>query len=158
MSAAKDEFEDLFRGEFARLSHALSSFGEGAEEAVQEAFVKALVRWGHVRGCASPVAWIRTVAVRDLLNRQRSERRQRIAQARLARDHVESQDGASLDVRRAVGALPPQQRIVVAMRYGGAYSVAEIAEAMKLSDGTVKYHLHVARERLRTVLAEDAHD
>jgi RNA polymerase sigma-70 factor (ECF subfamily) len=155
MSAAGDEFEVLFRDEYARLRGALSSFGDGAEEAVQEAFVKALVRWRHVRAFTSPAAWIRTVAVRDLLNRQRSARRERTARARLGRDQVESFDGAAIDVRDAVAALPPQQRMAVVMRYGGGYSIADIAEAMALSDGAIKYHLHAAREQLRATLAEE---
>jgi RNA polymerase sigma factor (sigma-70 family) len=155
MTAAGDDFETLFREEYARLRWALSSFGDGAEEAVQEAFVKALVRWRHVRACTSPAAWIRTVAVRDLLNRQRSARRERMARARLDGDRVESWDGVALDVRDAVAALPPQQRMVIAMRYGGGYSIADIGEAMSLSDGAIKYHLHAARERLRESLAEE---
>ena len=53
--------------------------------------------------------------------------------------------------------LPPQQRIAVGLYYGGGYPVSEIAAAMDLADGTVKYHLHAARERLRAVLAEE-HD
>ncbi|MFZ4670348.1 MAG: RNA polymerase sigma factor [Microthrixaceae bacterium] len=50
----------------------------------------------------------------------------------------------------AVEALSPQQRAVVALFYLDDLSVAEVAATMKLSDGAVKYHLHQARERLRT--------
>lgn len=43
----------------------LVSFGDGAEEAVQEAFVKALVRWSHVGKLEDPAGWVRRVAVRQ---------------------------------------------------------------------------------------------
>jgi len=48
--------------------------------------------------------------------------------------------------------LPPQQRIAAAAFYVEDLSVAEIARAMGLSDGAVKYHLHAARATLRGAL------
>ena len=66
MRDAPDEFETLFRNDYARLIRGLGSFGDGAEEAVQEAFVKALVRWSHVGKLEDPAGWVRRVAVRSM--------------------------------------------------------------------------------------------
>jgi RNA polymerase sigma-70 factor (ECF subfamily) len=38
----------------------------------------------------------------------------------------------------------------VALYYLDDLTVAEVAATMELSEGAVKYHLHQARERLRT--------
>jgi RNA polymerase sigma-70 factor (ECF subfamily) len=45
--------------------------------------------------------------------------------------------------------LPKQQRVCVALFYVDGLSVAEIATALELSEGAVKFHLHQGRERLR---------
>ncbi len=51
-----------------------------------------------------------------------------------------------------LGELPVQQRIAAALFYVDDLSVHEIAAAMELSDGAVKYHLHAARKALREAL------
>jgi RNA polymerase sigma-70 factor (ECF subfamily) len=48
--------------------------------------------------------------------------------------------------------LPRQQRLALALFYVEELSVAEVAGAMRISEGTVKFHLHQGRERLRQVL------
>jgi RNA polymerase sigma-70 factor (ECF subfamily) len=155
MRDAPPEFETLFRVEYARLVRGLASFGDGAEEAVQEAFVRALVRWRHVSGLDDPAGWVRRVAVRRLLDLRRSGIREAAARARLGRSVVEAPDASRLDVADAVHRLTRQQRIAVGLRYGGGYPIAEVAGAMGLSEGGVKAHLHAARERLRVSLSED---
>jgi RNA polymerase sigma-70 factor, ECF subfamily len=49
--------------------------------------------------------------------------------------------------------LSPEQRGTVVMRYYLEMSEAEIAEASKVPKGTIKWRLHVARERLRKFLS-----
>ena len=145
----------MYRAEYGRLARGLASFGDGAEEAVQEAFVQALVRWKRVGSLEDPAGWVRLVAVRRLLNLRRSEARSAAASARLGRATIDPPDGVRLDVVLAVGALSPQQRVAVGLRYGGGYSLSEVAAAMGLSVGAVKYHLSEARSRLRARLADE---
>ena len=155
MREAPEGFEALFRSEYARLSRGLASFGDGAEEAVQEAFVKALVRWSHVGRLDDPAGWVRLVAVRRLLNARRSRVRETAATARLGRMTVAPVDADRLDVADAVRGLSPQQRVAVGLRYGGGYPIGLVATSTGISEGAVKAHLHVARERLRVTLTED---
>ncbi len=145
----------MYRGEYSRLARGLVSFGDGVEEALQEAFVKALVRWAHVATLDDPAGWVRRVAVRRLLNVRRSRSREAAATARLGRATIDPADVRLIDVSKAVGGLSPQQRIAVGLRYGGGYPIGDVAAAMGLSEGAVKYHLHIARERLRVLLTED---
>jgi RNA polymerase sigma-70 factor (ECF subfamily) len=51
-------------------------------------------------------------------------------------------------VWRAVRALPPRQAQAVALYYVDDRSVAEIAEILRCAEGTVKAHLHKARQKL----------
>jgi RNA polymerase sigma-70 factor (ECF subfamily) len=55
-------------------------------------------------------------------------------------------------LRSALARLPPQGRRAMQMRVGHGYSVAQIAVVMKLTESTVKVHLHQARKRLRELL------
>ncbi len=61
------------------------------------------------------------------------------------------------EVRRAVwsalGQLPPKQRAVAVLRFYLEWSEAEIATALSVPVGTVKWRLHDARARLQKLLA-----
>ncbi len=156
-----DGFEEIFEREYPRLVRALRRADDDATDAVQEAFVQAFVRWNRVSRLDDPAGWVRRVAVNRILNNSRSRGRRAGALATLAA-RADATLPASfdrddrLDVRAAVRRLPPQQRMAVALFYGGDLSVDDIADAMNISDGTVKSHLHAARQRLRELLAESS--
>ena len=65
-------------------------------------------------------------------------------------------DGAlNLDLERAVGALPPRQRLAVTLRYYLGLPVADVATVMGCAAGTAKSTLADARGRIRALLGED---
>jgi RNA polymerase sigma-70 factor (ECF subfamily) len=121
-----------------------------AYDAVQEAFVQAVVHWRKVSRYDDPLAWIRRVAINRGHNRRRSRRRQESLAQHIAATTpmpivaVESDD----DLADLVASLPPQQRLALSLYYFADLSVAEVADSMKLSEGAVKYHLHAARRSL----------
>ena len=154
---APEGFADLFEREFERLARNLRAVDDAAEDAVQEAFVQAFLRWNRVRTLDDPAGWVRRVAVNRLLNVRRSRQRQDAAVERLAsgvHDQPEVEQSAILE---AVRSLPRQQRIAVALYYGADLSVDEVAQAMSLTPGTVKFHLHAGRARLHELLEDPAH-
>lgn len=53
----------------------------------------------------------------------------------------------------AMGRLPAKQRAVAAMRFYLEWSEADIAQALEVPVGTVKWRLHDARQRLKKLLA-----
>ncbi len=57
-------------------------------------------------------------------------------------------------VRRAVSRLSPLLREAVVMRYFGGLSVAEIASALAVPEGTVKFRLSEARRKIREILTQ----
>ncbi len=162
MGKAKESvpgFDAMFREHYPRLVRSLSVAGDGAADAVQEAFVQALLRWRTIGRYDDPVGWVRHVAVRRMLNEHRSRRRRDAAVERLSARHREPReeltelpDEPDEQLVARIVALPRQQRIAVALRYYDDLPVAEVADAMGISEGAVRYHLHEARERLRAGL------
>jgi RNA polymerase sigma-70 factor, ECF subfamily len=151
--------EPLFRAHYARLVRALALVcgdGEVAADAVQEAFVRAHVRWRRLRHYDDPVGWIRRVAINLLRDDHRRTVRKRRAVARLAAEPGAVAAEPEPDGLAALlAALPHQQRVAVALYYVDGLSVAEVAAAMDLAEGSVKSHLHDARGRLRGVIERE---
>lgn len=56
---------------------------------------------------------------------------------------------------RAFDALPPDQRVALALHYALDLSVPQVAEALSAPEGTVKSRIHAGVERLRVALASE---
>jgi RNA polymerase sigma-70 factor (ECF subfamily) len=151
------DFDDTFRRCFRPMVRALAvaSGDRGvAEDCVQDAFIRAYVRWHRVARLEDPVGWIRHVA----LNRMRDHFR-KVERGGRAFARLRSQENAIADapaepneLASLLDRLPVQQRVAAALYYVEDLSVSEIADAMDLSEGAVKYHLHAARSTLRGAL------
>ena len=127
---------------------------DAAEDAVQDALLKVL-RDGHRPERLG--AWVTVVAMNGVRGRQRRSKAERRATDRM--DMPAPVDPASstadrVSVLAAVGALPDGQRTAVLLHYYLDSSVADIAAAMGVSEGTVKTHLHRGRASLATALGE----
>jgi RNA polymerase sigma-70 factor (ECF subfamily) len=157
--ATTADFDDLFRANYDRLVRSLTVAGgdrEQAADAVQEAFVKAHVRWRRIGRYDDPIGWVRRVAINHLRDDHRRTGRRWGALARLAARTPTSEQPAEPDeLGRLLARLPRQQRIATALYYVDGMSVAEIATTLDLAEGTVKSHLHDARARLRSVLDDE---
>jgi RNA polymerase sigma-70 factor (ECF subfamily) len=150
------DLETLFRDHYGRLVRALTVVGgsrEAAADAVQDAFVTAHLKWRRISQYDDPVGWIRRVALNKLRDgHRRAGRRQRLVD-RLGAEPTGLVEEPRLDeLAELLGTLPRQQRASVALFYIDGLSVAEIGEALGISAGAVKFHLHQGRERLRSVL------
>ena len=143
--------EALYAAHVASLTRVLQAVGfPDPADAVQEAFVQAVVHWRKVSRYDDPVAWIRRVAINRGLNRRRSRQRRTALTERIAAtstatmlyqfDAVDS-DG---DLADLIVTLPPQQRLALSLYYFADLPVADVAHAMQLTEGTVKFHLHAA--------------
>ena len=120
-----------------------------AEDAVQEALLRAWERSEKGDEIDSLEGWVTTVAlnlVRSGLRRMRSERR---ARARLhAAALGEPPTADRIDVDRALAALPRRQREAAVLRYYLQMSTVDAAKVMRVSEGTVKSNLARARATL----------
>jgi RNA polymerase sigma-70 factor, ECF subfamily len=127
-----------------------------AEDAVQEALLRAWERSEKGEEIDSLEGWVTTVAlnlVRSGLRRMRSERR---ARARLHATALgEPPTADRIDVDRALAALPRRQREVAVLRYYLQMRTREVASALELDEGTVKSTLFRARAALAGALGID---
>ena len=144
-----ENYESVCRG----LTVALGDAGS-AEDATQEAFTRAYVRWRQVSKMERPAGWVYVTAVRYA--RRRRRRRRPVELETTVMDDV-----ADLVARRAVleaalGLLTERQRLAVVLRYGLDLPLAQVAAAMGCALGTAKSTLHAAVGRLQVVLDDSA--
>jgi RNA polymerase sigma-70 factor (ECF subfamily) len=130
-----------------------------AEEAVQEAFLRAW-RFRHsLSGVASVRPWLSRVVVNACYSKLRTEIPHRDRRAddqqleRLAASHTDpatraEQDELAGTVVAALQRLPVSLRVPVVLRYYADLSEREIGRAIGRRQGTVKSRLHEARRRL----------
>jgi RNA polymerase sigma factor (sigma-70 family) len=142
-----------------RLAVVMLGNREAAEDAVQDAFVSLHRNWRSLRDREAAEAYLRSA----VLNRCRSWVRRQVTQraARplmLVREQHESPEDTTVG-RDEVGAmvavmrtLARRQREVLACRYVLELSVAETAQLLEISEGSVKAHtsrgLHALQQRI----------
>jgi RNA polymerase sigma factor (sigma-70 family) len=137
-----------------------------ADEVVQEALIAAFRQLGGFRGEASFKTWLLTITWRKALDRRGSlARRLRRFVAidahgwDLQRDRKPSQEKtlieaeAGVAVRRLVAKLPARLRDPLLLSASGDYTMDEIAQALRLPVGTVKWRVFEARRLLKKKLA-----
>lgn len=156
-----ESFDAFYQREYrllVALAHALTGSPAQAEDVAQEAMLAAYRRWDEVSRFDAPHAWVRRVCA----NMAVSVVRRRIVEARyllrLRRRDVEvvdlEDDDATFwaEVRR----LPRRQAQCIVLLYVYGCNVAEVAEILGCSSGTVKTHLSRGRLKLADRLGDDA--
>ena len=156
-----DAFRLLFETHKDRIySIALRYSGDEAEamDIAQETFLKLLSSIQDFRGDSSFESWLYRIVVNRCLDHQRRGRKlmpflddlldaAENALSKLLRAEVEN------DVQAIVGKLPPEQRIVVVLRYTEGLSYEEIAAILNCSKGTVASRLNRAHSVLERRLS-----
>ncbi|MGO9343113.1 MAG: RNA polymerase sigma factor [Acidimicrobiales bacterium] len=126
-----------------------------AEEAVQEAFLRAWRFRSSLSQGSDVRPWLYRVVVNTCNSKLRTEiphRSRRLPDSPL--EHLAATDDPpagvvlSNDVARALRDLPTHLRVVVVLRYYAGLSEREIATAIGKRQGTVKSRLHEARRQL----------
>ena len=147
---------EVYEASYRRLvaqAYAVAADRVEAEDAVQEAFARAVAAGDRFRRLANPEAWLRTVALNVLRRRWRRASMFRALSPRLAT--ASDVPGISEDhvaVVAALRSLPFQQRETLALFYLGDLSVQEIAATLGVADGTVKSRLTRGRTALAGLL------
>jgi RNA polymerase sigma-70 factor, ECF subfamily len=152
---AAHDYDEIWRESGATLWRSVYAYAGGqrevADDAVAEAFARAMSRDGEVR---DPLAYLYRIAFRvasaELARRKREEAQmpeQTIADP--------NQNGLS-DLFGALRRLTPAQRAAVYLHYRADLPVREVAHLTGMSSAAVKVHLMRGRRRLRELLgAED---
>jgi RNA polymerase sigma factor (sigma-70 family) len=160
--AAPEDFASFCAAEHSRLVRALSLYcgsREAAEDATQEALIRASERWGKVAAMGSPAGWVFRVATNQLRSQYR---RSRTAARVLANISRETDIGPDIDqlivVRQAVASLPRRQRQALVLRHTFAMTVEEAAEVMGVSSPAIRSLTHRAVTTLRMQLRPEGAD
>ena len=149
-----------YEGPLLRHARTLLRHGGGAEDTVQEAFLRLAKTPPDLEGREDvPVdrelsAWLHRVTRNLCLDVMRSEQRRRAREAERASeaDAVEGREVEALDTRSAVehsiSSLPDDQREVVSLRLLEECSYAEIASITGRNVGTVGWLISVGMKAL----------
>ena len=138
-----------------RAARAILDCDADAEDAVGQAVLLAWQSRGKLREEGAARAWLVKIAVN-------CARRLRQKNGRMLYfDDLEQIAGSGTDRQyhelwEAVLALPPESRAVVVLFYYEDLTVEQSAKTLKIPQGTVKSRLSRAREKLRTMLCEEA--
>jgi RNA polymerase sigma-70 factor (ECF subfamily) len=166
--AALDDLFRRYRAVAYRVAYRLLGREADALDAVQDGFIKALTRLDRFRGHSSFKTWLLRVVSNAALDVGRQRKRDaRFPQA--PADDSPDRFGPALlpapdselgraDLRTAVEAalarLPETQRQTFVLHVDGGLTYREVAEALKISIGTVMSRLFYARQKLKTLLAD----
>lgn len=153
-----------------RIARSILRDDEDAEEVVQEAYLRALVRLDSFRGDSSLGTWLARITINEALRRLATRR------AMTDLDELNNAGARHLDgsadgpqnpeqvaaraeirrmVERAVDALPLDFRLVFIMRVVEQMSIEDTASALRLAPATVKSRLHRANQQLRKTLGSE---
>ncbi len=143
-----------------RLAGLLLADRTEAEDAVQDALVRAWHRRATLRDPAGFAAWFDRILVNGCRDRLRRRRRVRFVELEVARDAA-IRDPFDLfldrdEATRALAILDRDQRIVVILHYWADLTLDAVAERTGWPVGTVKSRLHHALRRLEVELGESA--
>ncbi len=142
-------FGALVEGRWVQLvGLARSIVGEAeAEDAVQDALIKAWRKLGSLREETAFKAWLARIVLRSCLQRVRSWR-DYLPLSAVPEPVIDPDPGDTLDVERLVAALAPRQRAVMHLSVVEGRTDTEIAELMRITAASVRSHRRRARERL----------
>jgi RNA polymerase sigma-70 factor (ECF subfamily) len=155
-----EEFTDFYGASFRRLVgqlYIMTGDHAEAQDAVQEAFVRAWAHRGKLDRQGAPEAWVRATAWRIAVSRWHRARLGSL----LMRSHPQPQtvDGPTPDRVALMGALqkvPAEQRRALVLYHLCDQTVAQIAAETGVSAGTVKARLARGRAAVAPHLRETA--
>jgi RNA polymerase sigma-70 factor (ECF subfamily) len=126
-----------------------------AEDAVNEAVLKAWSSFDRLREIDSFRSWFMHIVVNQCRNQLRHNKVIRM-EPLVGDDHPapDSLDDTSLRdvVARAIDCLGPDQRVAVVLRFWNDLAVDEIARVLGVPSGTIKGRLHTANQRIKREL------
>jgi len=163
-AGAYDEIVQRYTEMAFRTAYLVTGSAADAEEAVQDAFVKAHRALGRFRLDAPLRPWLLRIVGNEARNRRRAAGRRAALELRASRLEAgamppdpETALAAAADrqtLLRALDALSEEHRDVVTCRYLLQLSSEETAAALAIPEGTVKSRLARALDRLRELLEE----
>ena len=135
-----------------RLAVGMLRSAPDAEDAVQEATLKAWGQFGRFRPGSSLGPWLFTIVANQCRDQRRNRWWSVIRRAEDPDDRIDPNstiDPASLDLRRALYRMPHNQRLVLILRFYLDLTYEEVGDTLGISTKAAKSRTYRAVERLR---------
>jgi RNA polymerase sigma-70 factor, ECF subfamily len=151
----KEDFDCLYRVTYRRVFATLMVIlrnPAAAEDATQEAYLRAFRSWKTWKQDGPAEAWIHRIALNVAFTHRRRERLFQIGEVirRLGRPgEVDPTEVNQPDLLRELRALPPKQAAAIVLRHLHGFSNREIAKALGVPERTVASRIATAKSRLR---------
>jgi RNA polymerase sigma-70 factor (ECF subfamily) len=159
MTAARQLY-DAHIGPVHRLAMRMTGDDAMAQEAAQDAFIRAFRSLDRFRGDASFATWIHRIAMSASLNLIKGRKRWRAKRAEIeeadfvAYSKQEAEPDLKTKLYAAIDALPEIYRTVFVLHEVEGHNHEEIGALLGVPSGTSKGRLSVARSKLRDALRE----
>jgi RNA polymerase sigma-70 factor (ECF subfamily) len=159
------EIVDRYQAKILSLSWSLLGSREEAEDATQEAFLRA---FRNISGFAPPHnfrSWLFAIGYRgclDRLKKRKTERRFQPSLAEMTNGDMDSAGlGRPLDKSSVVGTawnkLGAKERLALSLAVIEGYSAAEIGQVLGCAENTARVHIFNAKKRMRRWLEGKRH-
>jgi RNA polymerase sigma-70 factor (ECF subfamily) len=162
-SGDADAFTQLVQAEGQRayrLAYGVLGSRPDAEDATQDAFIRAWRDLPRLNDAATWPGWFRSVTVHAALDRARRQQRHRVGD--LA-DHAEVSTPDTTgwladraDLMRAFRRLSAEDRALLTLRYSSDLPVPDVAAALGIPLGTAKSRLSRAIARMRETMENES--
>jgi RNA polymerase sigma-70 factor (ECF subfamily) len=163
---------DTYGGRIFALGLRMCGNAPEAEDLLQDTFLQAFRRWETFEGRADPGTWLHTIAARACARRHRRrsgepesilsiEQLAPFGESTLADPETAEKGPLAEQIRReaveaverGIISLPALYRLPLVLKDILELSIAQVAEALELPEGTVKTRLHRARLLIRNEMA-----
>jgi RNA polymerase sigma-70 factor (ECF subfamily) len=131
---------------------------DDAEDVVQDVFTRLALKPLGFNGRSAWTTWLHRVMVNSSINWLRARKRREKLRHEPAESASPESHAVGAEMKRhfqeALGAVNEQQRQVLYLREVRGFSYPEIAQVLRIPEGTVKSSLHRGRQRALEVLVE----
>ncbi len=144
-----------------RTAYLITGDHQMAEDATQEAFLKAFANLDTLRDLEKFGSWVSMIASNYAIDLLRKKKRMifsdNISQHADGNPGTSPQESwekteSSQEVREALSLLEPEEREILVLKYFNELSIKEIAAITAIPAGTIKSRLFRARKKVRILL------
>lgn len=168
--AAYDALVRVYETQAFRAAYLITRDEHEAADAAQDAFVRAFRALGSFRPGEPFRPWLLRIVTNQALNRIQSSKRRENMHERFTQAMSQPNDDTAsaeknLETReqneqlmRAVRRLKPDEQTLITLRYFLELPEVEVAQTLKIPQGTVKSRLHRTLAKLREIIQRDFPD
>lgn len=154
-NSAEMEFDLFFRHHMSRLmgqAYVLAGEAAGAQDLVQESFLRAWQRWDDLRRMNDPEAWLRRVMYNLAVSQWRRSRR--LVPLGEFEQSVSDEHPDAAALAAALRTLPRRQAQAIVLHDAAGLTAVEVARELDVPEGTVRSWLSRGRAALAARMVE----